>query len=152
MKNVLLFLLISSSLVLWIKFMVVLFSPKGVKKNDEPIEEDNIKNMGEVSDGYHTFNELYEIRKAYNVALFNTWAKHYPEYQVYKSWYHNDGEPCFGGGWFIVGATLPTGQISNHYKEEDWGLFNVPIHKKAPVPFDGHTTKDVIDRLINHKI
>ena len=25
----------------------------------------------DISDGYHTFNELYEFRKLYNAALFN---------------------------------------------------------------------------------
>ncbi len=30
---------------------------------------------GSLSDGYHTFNELYEFRKMYNAALFNEWAK-----------------------------------------------------------------------------
>ena len=26
-----------------------------------------------LSDGYHTFDELYEFRKMYNAALFNEW-------------------------------------------------------------------------------
>lgn len=101
---------------------------------------------GELSDGYHTFNELYEFRKVYNAALFNEWAKT-SKYDVHKSWKHHDGELCFGGGWFIVVATLPTGQISNHYKAEDWGLFDVPHTEKAKYEFDGHTSKDVLDRL-----
>ena len=29
----------------------------------------------EVSDGYHTMDELYEFRKVYNAALFNEWAR-----------------------------------------------------------------------------
>ena len=29
---------------------------------------------GSTSDGYHTFDELYEFRKMYNAALFNEWA------------------------------------------------------------------------------
>lgn len=33
------------------------------------------KDTSQVSDGWHTFSELYEIRKAYNVALFNEWAQ-----------------------------------------------------------------------------
>ena len=104
------------------------------------------------SDGYHTFKELYEIRKAYNVALFNEWGKFdIPSYNVHKSWKHNDGELCFGGGWFIVVAVLPTGQISNHYEAKDWDLFKIPEVEKALFPFDGHTTEDVIHRLINIK-
>ena len=70
---------------------------------------------GETSDGYHTFNELYEFRKLYNAALFNEWASQ-GKYDVHKSKFHADGGKCFGGGWFIVMAQLPTGQISNHYE------------------------------------
>ena len=47
-----------------------------------------------VSDGYHTFSELYEFRKMYNALLFNEWYKQ-GKYQVHKSWRHHDGEKCF---------------------------------------------------------
>lgn len=41
-------------------------------------------------------------------------------------------EKCvFGGDWFIVIAELPTGQISNHYRVEDWNLFDIPEKEKA---------------------
>jgi hypothetical protein len=125
-----------------------------------------LPNKGDLSDGYHTFNELYEFRKIYNAALFNEWALKwrqrqdaiqkgmivtadmvFPKYDVHKSWRHNDGELCFGGGWFIVVAVLPTGQISNHYEAKDWELFKVPEYDIAKYPFDGHTAKDVINRL-----
>lgn len=101
---------------------------------------------GIYSDGYHTFNELYEFRKVYNASLFNEWAKT-NLYTVHKSWRHNDGELCFGGGWFIVVAILPGGQISNHYEAKDWDLFKIPEVEKAIYPFDGHTSKDVLNRL-----
>ncbi|MEX0313427.1 MAG: hypothetical protein AB3N18_04555 [Allomuricauda sp.] len=123
----------------------------------------------EISDGYHTFNELYEFRKMYNAALFNEWAKGWftlqsgldsdnheirnaalttkPKYDVHKSIRHHDGEDCFGGGWFIVVAVLPTGQISNHYKLDDWDLFNIPEEEKAKYPFDGHSPQDVLIRI-----
>jgi len=119
-----------------------------------------------ISDGYHTFEELYEFRKVYNASLFNEWAKPYmervaaidrgdivqsnmvfPKYDVHKSWKHSDGKPCFGGGWFIVVAVLPNGQISNHYEEKDWDLFKIPETEKAKHEFDGHTAFDVIQRL-----
>jgi len=101
---------------------------------------------GNTSDGYHTFNELYEFRKAYNVALFNEWAAG-GKCSVHKSWRHHDGELCFGGGWFIVVAVLPQGQISNHYEAKDWGLFAIPEVERALFEFDGHTGNDVIERL-----
>lgn len=99
-----------------------------------------------ITDGYHSFKELYEFRKIYNAVLFNEWSKQ-GLYKVHKSKKHNDGELCFGGGWFIVVAKLPSGQISNHYKMEDWDLFKVSETEKALFPFDGHTPKDVLDRL-----
>ena len=104
---------------------------------------------GNTSDGYHTFNELYEFRKAYNAALFNEWAANQRNF-VHKSWKHHDGELCFGGGWFIVVARLIGGQISNHYKAEDWDLFQIPETDKALFEFDGHTGADVIEQLKNY--
>jgi len=105
---------------------------------------------GEVSDGYHTFDELYEFRKMYNAALFNEWASQ-GKYNVHKSFKHEDGEDCFGvpNKWFIVVAQLPTGQISNHYKVADWELFKIPVTTKALFPYDGHTPADVLKRLKN---
>lgn len=102
---------------------------------------------GETSDGYHTFNELYDFRMLYHAALFNELAEDNNKYGVHKSLRHYDGELCFGGGWFIVIAELPTGQISNHYKEEDWDLFKIPSAEKALIQFDGHTSEDVRKRL-----
>jgi len=100
------------------------------------------------SDGYHTFKELYEFRKVYNAVLFNEWAKQ-GKYNVHKSLKHSDGEDCFGGGWFIVTATLPSGQISNHYELKDWKLFRVDEHVKAD-EWDGHTAQDVVNRLLSN--
>lgn len=140
------------------------------------IIKDGLVNANLISDVYHTFWELYEFRKMYNAALFNEWAKDYngrveqykdadisklhpeiqvfikntkPKYDVHKSWKHYDGELCFGGGWFIVVAILPTGQISNHYKAEDWDLFKIPEVEKAKYEYDGHTALDVLGRLNN---
>jgi hypothetical protein len=109
------------------------------------ISEDQI---GTLSDGYHTFDELYNFRKMYNAAAFNAWTKD-GLYNVHKSKRHNDGMECFGGGWFIVMAVLPTGQVSNHYKMEDWDLFQCPEEEIVKFPYDGHTAQDVLNRLEN---
>jgi len=112
------------------------------------MEDHNTTNIGSMSDGYHTFDELYEFRKVYNAALFNEWANT-GKYHVHKSLCHHDGELCFGGGWFIVVAMLPTGQISNHYQVSDWDLFQIPAEDQALFEFDGHTANDVAIRLRN---
>lgn len=112
-------------------------------------ENPNFKE-NDICDGYHTFHELYEFRKAYNAVLFNEWGRYdIPKYDVHKSWNHNDGEPCFGGGWFIVSAMLPNGLISNHYKAKDWYLFDIPEVPIAKYEFDGHDGKDVLNRLFS---
>ena len=133
-------------------YVKVIGQEKIIDNENVPIEG---KAIGTLSDGYHTFDELYEFKKMYNAVLFNEWANNEtwigriaPKYNVHKSWKHNDGEPCFGGGWFIVSAMLPTGLISNHYKAEDWDLFQVPEVEKALYEFDGHTPQDVLARLV----
>lgn len=96
----------------------------------------------------------------YNAVLFNEWANHTstadgygqalfstPKYDVHKSKRHHDGKLCFGGGYFIVVAQLPSGQISNHYKLKYWDLFDIPAYQKAKYEYDGHTSKDVLNRL-----
>jgi len=52
---------------------------------------------------------------------------------------------AFGGGWFIVVATLPTGQVSNHYEAEHWYLFHVS--EAVPPMYDGHTPQIAAERL-----
>lgn len=100
------------------------------------------EDKGEISDGYHTFNELYRYRLLYNAAFFNL----LPKELVHKSKKHHDGEECFGGGWFIVMANLPTGQISNHYELKYWDLFQIP-EKEIADEWDGHTPQEAADRL-----
>ena len=107
-----------------------------LEKQGEPIDK------GEISDGYHTFNELYYYRMLYNAAFFNLLPKEW----VHKSKRHYDGEECFGGGWFIVMANLPTGQISNHYELKDWDLFQIP-EKEVADEWDGHTPQEAAERL-----
>lgn len=41
---------------------------------------------------------------------------------------------------------LPTGQVSNHYRIEDWNLFNIPERWKAD-EWDGHTPVEAANRL-----
>lgn len=93
-----------------------------------------MSDMSQVSDGYHTFAELYEYRMLYNALAANAMPD-----KAMKCWRHSDGELCFGGGWFVVVLTLPTGQVTNHY---------VPAveHTDLP-PYDGHTPAKAAERL-----
>jgi len=134
-------------------FIVFAFDSKQIWEDNDLVWDDFIQSESylsippaELRDKYHTMDELYKYRMVYNAILFNEWFAH-GKYEVHKSKRHNDGEPCFGGGWFIVVAILPTGQISNHYKEEYWDLFQCESIPSAKYPFDGHTPNDVLIRL-----
>ena len=99
-----------------------------------PVPEGGI---GEMSDGYHTFNGLYYQR----MILFAALVKAYKD-KAWKSWKHEDGKPCFGGGWFIVGIDTPQGSYTYHYEDKYWNWFEceeLPVAKH----WDGHTEEDV---------
>lgn len=98
---------------------------------------EKVDDIGEISDGYHTFNSLYNQRLCLFAALVNAYKD-----KAWKSRLHHDGEPCFGGGWFIVGITTPAGDYTYHYELKDWNLFDCKVLDKAP-EWDGHTDKDV---------
>lgn len=112
----------------------------------EFFEQSGIKidDIGEVSDGFHTFNSLYHQRLILFAALCNAYSK-----IAWKSKRHDDGEIPFGGGWFIVGIETPEGQYTYHYELKDWDLFKCKELDRAP-KWDGHTDKDV-ERLLSLK-
>lgn len=115
--------------------------------SDEHWKSKEYTRFGEVSDGYHTFAELYEYRLLYNAGFFNELCILGNPYRIHKSKKHRgELEDCFGGGWFIVMATLPQGQVSNHYKLEHWDLFDIPEQYQAD-QYDGHTPAVAAQRL-----
>ena len=103
----------------------------------------NVNDIGEVSDGFHTFNGLYEQR----MILFAALVKAYKN-KAWKSYRHEDGEYCFGGGWFIVGIDTPEGSYTYHYENKYWDMFDceeLPVAKH----WDGHTEEDAETRLMS---
>ena len=106
----------------------------------------------QVSDGYHTMDELYDHRIELFIALCRILSG-YDDFQftcqVWKSKRHADGELCFGTGTqFVMGIYKENGrQMSYHLPIERWN--DVPLAQeleKAPI-WDGHTSDDVIKRL-----
>lgn len=96
-----------------------------------------------ISDGYHTFEQLYDHRCELWMALCKS-----PNYfhRTWKSQVHSDGSRW--NGWFILGIDRKKHeQITYHlpikYWEECSGIKTLP---KAP-EFDGHTSRDVIARI-----
>lgn len=109
-----------------------------------PEEQARLTN-GDMSDGYHTHNELYQYRMLYNVhTLLAFDAVGWP---VTRSWRHHSGEECFGGGWFVVQADTPAGQITNHYRAEHWQLFDGIAEVETSPAWDGHTPPIAAQRL-----
>ena len=91
----------------------------------------------DLSDGFHTFRQLYYQR----MMLFATIVKQNRE-KAWKSLRHEDGELCFGGGWFIVGIDTPEGSYTYHYEDNFYSLFDCEELERAK-HWDGHTEKDV---------
>lgn len=104
-----------------------------------------VDDIGEVSDGSHTFNGLYEQR----MILFAALVKAYKD-KAWKSYMHDDGEYCFGGGWFIVGIDTPEGSYTYHYENKYWDMFDC-IDLPRGKHWDGHTEADAKTRLMSLK-
>ena len=102
-----------------------------------------IDDIGELSDGFHTFNGLYEQR----LILFAALVKAYKD-KSWKSYRHEDGEYCFGGGWFIVGIDTPEGSYTYHYENRYWDMFDCVDLPRAK-HWDGHTEDDAETRLMS---
>lgn len=99
--------------------------------------------VGKVSDGYHTFDELYEHRCILFVALMKTNPK-----ISWRANNHDDGS-MFEGEWFVAGMNLPTGDITYHLPQWTWKMLdNVGIKTSNLAPkWDGHTPRNVVKRL-----
>lgn len=105
----------------------------------------------EVGDKYHTIHELYQHRMALTVALTkiieNTSDWH--ELEAFKSRHHHPESGPMFEGYFIVwiqkgGKML----ISYHYDLKHWQDFDHLSERKFPPKWDGHSSNDVIKRLM----
>lgn len=96
-----------------------------------------VKEIEDVSDGYHTFKQLYYQR----MMLFAALVKQNRD-KAWKSLRHEDGELCFGGGWFIVGIDTPEGSYTYHYEDNFYSLFDC-TELECGKHWDGHTEEDV---------
>lgn len=96
--------------------------------------------MGDLSDGYHTFNELYHHR----AVLFSVICSALPN-RAWKSKRHDTGDMY--DGMFIVGIETPQGQATYHYDIEPyWDMFEVKELDRAPA-WDGHTPDEALARI-----
>jgi len=102
--------------------------------------EFDVENIGLISDGSHTFDELYYHRMMLFAVICNTYKD-----KAWKSWKHEDG--TMFDDYFIVGITTPKGDYSYHYHKDYWDMFIVAEIENAP-KWDGHQPKD-INRLLS---
>ena len=99
-------------------------------------------NYKKVSDGHHTFGDLY----AHRTYLFALICKLYrPTIYVWKTRLHEDG--TMYDDMFLVGIDLPNGQISYHINNMYWDLFNEVEEIEHAPEYDGYTPDDVLDRI-----
>ena len=103
-------------------------------------KENPNESVGELSDTYHSFNDLYKHRTILTALAFLNLP------YAWKSKIHEDGSMY--DGMFVVGAPTPYGMISYHYDLEFWDMFKIPELPHAP-HFTGYTDEDVLDRLTN---
>lgn len=107
----------------------------------------------DISDGYHTFGELYEHRFALYIALclqFSRLERNLPkvpgENFVWRSKFHSDGSMY--DGWFILGLGKDAGwQISYHLPLSKWEETDFAEELDKAPEFDGHTSAEVLNRL-----
>lgn len=105
----------------------------------------NSVDMGEINDGYHTFNELYAHRIELFLALCRMIASEGSDKVVWKSRLHSDGTSL--DGWFVLGIFEDHGsQITYHLPDARWDDADCDELDRAPM-WDGHTSNDVLQRL-----
>jgi len=112
--------------------------------------EPNDMEIQDISDGYHSFRELYQHRNTLVIALLVQFIDK-PGYYPWRAKTHADG--TMFDGYFIVGCdglgnNKPPLDITYHLEIDPyWELSNeLPTYEKAP-EWDGHTPEDVVQRL-----
>lgn len=109
---------------------------------DEFIKKNKgVTHVKDLSDGYHTYDDLYNHRKMLTALFVST----FPEY-CWKSKKHNHLDDKIFDDMFIVGIDLPTGTITYHYDLTDFDLFHCEELPEAP-KWDGASADDTLDRI-----
>jgi hypothetical protein len=105
-----------------------------------PIVKVTIPDGVEVSDGYHTFTELYEHRCLLWIAFCKLHGG------AWKSRVHSDGSKI--DGWFLLGLGTKRGhQATYHLPDAAWNITSFAQEFEIAPEFDGHTSEVVMDRL-----
>lgn len=128
----------------------------GVKALNERIQDIPYPWRGQVSDGYHTFDELYEHRITLYIQFCKLWENwgsdsHWKEAEgrknfTWRSRVHSDGSVW--EGWFVLGIQSEKAeQITYHIPEKYWLTCDFADTLDKVPEWDGHTSADVLERL-----
>lgn len=103
--------------------------------------------LGTLTDGYHTFNELYAHRNLLFLTLATLLASMKSNCRVTKSRKNSDGSSW--DGWFVITVNLDGSeemQLSYHLPDAFWdsAMFE---EEEVNSSYDGHTSQDVLGRL-----
>lgn len=103
-----------------------------------------VEGTDHISDGYHTFGELYDHRRALTAAL----CRAVPQCSWRSKAHHPEDSPMFDG-YFVVGVDLPTGTtITYHYKLSHWDDFDGVIELPHALKWDNAPPSATVDRLL----
>lgn len=108
----------------------------------------DIKITGSTSDGYHTFDELYEHRVTLWIALCRKCAESHrlADDLVWRSKLHSDGTSY--PEWFVLGMFYEPGdQITYHLPLYLWNETDFAKDLDRAPDFDGHTAAQVLERI-----
>ena len=108
------------------------------------IIKENGLDTNKVSDGYHTFGELYEHRIVLYIAFCKLAER--DNKLIWRSRKHSDGSEW--DGWFLLGIGEKEGkQITYHLPTSYWDQCEFAYTKDKAPAFDGHTSADVLSRI-----
>jgi hypothetical protein len=98
-----------------------------------------------ISDGYHTFGELYQHRNLLFISMCKLLKKD-GTLDIWRSIRHSDG--TMDKDWFIMGVNKGSGmQISYYLPISMWDkTMWAETLDRAP-EYDGHTSVEVLERL-----
>jgi hypothetical protein len=112
----------------------------------------DLQNTDIISDGYHTFGELYDHRITLWIALLRciagvSKALRQPNETWRSKQHHPDDTPMYVD-WFVLGMGYADGrQITYHLPLSRWDETQFAETLDHAPKFDGHTPADTIERL-----
>lgn len=117
-----------------------------------------VEATNDVSDGYHTFGELYDHRITLWIALcriYNDVDTHMKSmtggmafWEVWRSKAHDPEDQPMYDGWFVLGMGKDDGnQITYHLPLSRWDECDFAETLEHAPKWDGHTPQDTLERL-----